>query len=60
MFGDQVEVTCDKGYGVNGISDSEKTQFIQCKADQTFEETLPCQGEFIHILINTELHPPLI
>ena len=59
VFGDQVKVTCNRGYGVNGSSHSE-TQHIQCKPNQIFEETMPCQGAFIHILINTELHPQFI
>ncbi|KAI0223265.1 hypothetical protein LSAT2_025516 [Lamellibrachia satsuma] len=37
---DEVKVTCNTGYGVNGSS--AKTQNIKCEANQTFKKIVPC------------------
>ena len=46
---DEVKVTCNTGYGVNGSS--AKTQNIKCEANQTFKKIVPCLGKFTLILI---------
>ena len=50
LFDEEVTVTCNTGYGVNGSS--EKIQNIKCEASQTFKKTMPCQSKFTLILIN--------
>ena len=42
-----VTVTCDDGYNFNGNSLLPKSQTIECKADQMFDNVDPCLGRLV-------------